>query len=62
MFWFSSEPIRLQEITYPDLVVARTENGKVEKAGSLVVFSWSPRFEEKARLPLECWRMLAEKV
>ena len=24
MFWLSSEPIRLQEITYPDLVVART--------------------------------------
>ena len=26
MFWLSSEPIRLQEITYPDLVVARTDN------------------------------------
>ena len=25
MFWLSSEPIRLQEITYPDLVVARTD-------------------------------------
>ena len=24
MFWLSSEPIRLQEIAYPDLVVART--------------------------------------
>ena len=24
MFWLSSEPIRLQEITHPDLVVART--------------------------------------
>ena len=24
MFWLSSEPIRLQEITYADLVVART--------------------------------------
>ena len=24
MFWLSSEPIRLQEITYLDLVVART--------------------------------------
>ena len=27
MFWLSSEPIRLQEITYPDLVVARTAQG-----------------------------------
>ena len=26
MFWLSSEPIRVQEITYPDLVVARTDN------------------------------------
>ena len=28
MFWLSSEPIRLQEITYPDLVVARTGKRK----------------------------------
>ena len=27
IFWLSSEPIRLQEITYPDLVVARTAQG-----------------------------------
>ena len=25
MFWLSSEPIRLQEISYPDLLVARTD-------------------------------------
>ena len=27
MFWLSSEPIRLQEITYPDLIVAQTAKG-----------------------------------
>ena len=29
MFWLSSEPIRLQEITYPDMVVARTDRDTV---------------------------------
>ena len=28
MFWLRSGPITLQEITYPDLVVARTEGGR----------------------------------
>ena len=32
MFWLSSEPIRLQEITYSDLVVARTV-----RAGAIMV-------------------------
>ena len=36
MFWLSSEPIRLQEITYPDLVVARTDKGKHRKTGENV--------------------------
>ena len=31
MFWLSSEPIRLQEITYPDLVVARTDRSNYQK-------------------------------
>ena len=29
MFWLQSEPITLQEITYPDLVVARTVENNV---------------------------------
>ena len=36
MFWLSSEPTRLQEITYPDLVVARTDKGKHRKTGENV--------------------------
>ena len=31
MFWLSSEPIRLQEITYPDLFVARTDRSNYQK-------------------------------
>ena len=33
MFWLSSEPIRVQEITYPDQVVARTDlNARIDAA------------------------------
>ena len=39
MFWLSSEPIRLQEITYPDLVVARTDNIHRSGGGSWWLFT-----------------------
>ena len=43
IFWLSSELIRLQEITYPDLVVARTAWDNLLR---FVVYYWPGRFNK----------------
>ena len=56
IFWLSSEPIRLQEITYPDLVVARTGKRK------LLGVQRSDNLDVPLSRPLSCVTLLENGV